>query len=185
MSLLAALQARVASMLGRCLLLAVANEAGGFRKLQVQVRAGTVRDDVEQFEPYGFAASPHIGDNPQGMYAELGGAAGHPVVIVVHAPAARPRDLEPGEVAVYARFGQLFKMDADGNLKITAPGKIEIVAGGDAEIDAGGEARLRSATRTVVECNGHGTATLPNKVDSWAIGAVAGSMAAIAPPRVP
>ncbi|MFN7190006.1 MAG: phage baseplate assembly protein, partial [Rhodospirillales bacterium] len=100
MSLLAALQARVASMLGRCLLLAVANEAGGFRKLQVQVRAGTVRDDVEQFEPYGFAASPHMGDNPQGMYAELGGAAGHPVVIVVHAPAARPRNLAPGEVAV-------------------------------------------------------------------------------------
>lgn len=177
MSLLAALQARVATMLGRCLLLAVASEAGGFRKLQVQVRAGTVRDDVEQFEPYGLAASPHAGDNPQGVYAELGGAAGHPVVIVVHAPAARPRDLAPGEVAVYARFGQLFKMDAAGNLKITAPG--------DIEIDAGGEARLRSATRTVVECNGHGTATLPDKVDSWTIGAVAGATAAIDAPRLP
>jgi|GEM_PF-3982048 len=184
-SLLAHLQARVAGLIGRCLLRAIASETGGFRKLQVQVRAGTVRDDVEQFEAYGLAASPHVADNPQGIYAELGGSASHPVVILVHAAAPRPRDLLPGEVALYSRFGQLLKLDAAGNLTISAPGKIELVAGSTMELAATGETRLRSAARTVVECNGHGTAILPDRIDSWTIGAVAGATAPIAAPRLP
>ncbi|MCM0018497.1 MAG: phage baseplate assembly protein [Tagaea sp.] len=177
MSVIGALHARVSAMIGRCLLRAIASEAGGFRRVRVQTRAGSLRDGVEQFEPYGLSAAPHPSDDPQGVVAELGGMSGLPVVVVVHCAGPRPRDLEPGEVALYSRFGQLIKMDADGNVTLTAPGKIEIAALG--------EARLRSATRTVVECNGHGSAILPDKVDAWTIGAVAGSSNPIAAPRLP
>lgn len=171
------LAGRLATLIGRCLLRAIAAEAGGFRRLRIQTRAGSLRDGVEQFEAYGLSAAPHPDDNPQGIVAELGAMPGLPVVVVVHCAGPRPRDLDPGEVAVYSRFGQLLKMDAAGNVLLTAPGNIEIAAAG--------EMRVRSPVRTVVECNGHGTAILPDRVDAWTIGAVAGATHAIEPPRVP
>jgi phage gp45-like len=189
----ASLVARLQALIGKCLLRAIAVEGGGFRKLQIQTRADSLRDGVDHFEAYGLTAAPHPADNPIGVVAELGAMAGLPVVLVVHCAAPRPRDLAPGEVALYSRFEQIVKLDHDGNVTIAAPGNIVLQAGGDivgtaqgsAELDGATEARLRSAARTVVECNGHGSAILPDRTDTWTDDAVAGDHALIAAPRIP
>jgi len=190
---MSAIAARLQALIGKCLLRAIAAEGGGFRKLQIQIRGDSLRDGVDHFEAYGLTSAPHAADNPIGVVAELGAMAGLPVVLVVHCGGPRPRDLAPGEVALYSRFGQMLKLDADGNAILSAPGNIVLQAGGDilgtaqgsAELDGATEARLRSAARTVVECNGHGSAILPDHTDTWTDDAVAGDHANIAAPRIP
>lgn len=115
------LSARLATLVGRCILSAVASEAGGYRKLQVKIRAGTLRSDVEQFESYGLAARPDPADDVQAIYVELGGNAGHPVVLLAHAAAVRPRDLAPGETKLYDRLSKFIHLRADGTMHLKAP----------------------------------------------------------------
>jgi phage gp45-like len=172
------LSARLATLIGRCILRAIADESGGFRKLQVQILADTVRDDVEQFEPYGLSAHPHMGDAPQGIYAELGGAAGHPVVLVVHCAAARPRDLTPGEVKLYDRLGKHVHLRDDGTLHIKAP---RIVLDADELVEL-------AALRRRVDVGGYAdelrVAGSAWQIETWQTGAVvtvAGTHAPIPP----
>lgn len=182
--------ATMRAMIGRAALKAIA-EANGLRLVQVQVREGELRDRVEHFEPYGFTGYAPPG--AEAIVAHVQAVSGHPVVLVIADRRYRPKDLLEGEVAVFSKFAQLFKLDKDGNAILSAPGNIVLNAGGDVlanaegkfEANAEGEARLHGSTRTIVECEGHGSELLPDRENTWTIGAVPGAANPINPPRIP
>lgn len=131
--LVAPLSARVSTLVSRAILKAV-NDAGGFQLVQVGIRAGELRDDVENFQPYGFTFNPLEG--AQAIIANVGAVGNHPVALVVADPRHRPKDLEPGEVKLFDHLGKFIHLKADGTLHIKAP-RIIIEAASDLRLYAG------------------------------------------------
>jgi len=162
--LIAPLSARVATMLSRAVLRAI-NDAGGFQLVQVGMRQGELRDDVEHFQPYGLTFRPLEG--AQAVVAYLGGCGNHPVALVVADPRHRLRGLEPGEVALYTdegdkivlKRGRTIEIEtatlvvkASGKMRVEAP-QLEVTGEIIDRVDSSG--RSMSHMRQVYDSHTH------------------------------
>lgn len=184
------LSARVSAMIGRVALKGI-TEAHGLRLVQVVVREGEVRDGVEHFEPYGYTGYAPPG--AEGVLVHVGGVGGHPILLVLADRRYRPKDLSEGEVALWSKFAQLFKLDKNGDIICTAPRDMVFTAGRDIkfapvrdfDFDAGRDGHVRGTARFIYECNGHGWEILPDRVNAYTIGSVAGATNPINAPRIP
>lgn len=102
------------------------NAARKLQALQVSVHAGEVRDDVEQFEPYGMTAHPFSG--AEALVIPVGGSADHTVAIVVADRRYRVKGLAEGEVCIYDDQGQRVHLTRSGI--VIKSGLIELGDGG-------------------------------------------------------
>lgn len=114
----------------------------GLQLMQLDLLDEETRDGVERVQNYG-----HRGHPPQGSTVAtvaVGGSRDHLVVVACEHPDHVP-PLESGESAMYAMFGQLFKMDKEGNVtlvckdfNIQASGNVTAAAAGNYTATAGG-----------------------------------------------
>jgi phage baseplate assembly protein V len=127
--LLRPLKTRIANAIARAVV-NVVSDGGKLQVVQLGLLEGEVRDDCERFQEYGFTSVPLPG--AEAVVVFPGGDRGHPLVVAVDDRRHRPRDGQPGEVAIYHKDGATVFLK-DG-------GDIEIVPGN------GGEVRIGSAS---------------------------------------
>lgn len=113
------LQRRVQLMIGRAVIAAV-NDGAQIQAVQVDMLADETHDEVERFQSYGHSSVPLAG--AEALVVFVGGLRSHGVAIVVDDRRYRPRDLEPGESALYDDQGQTIEIRRDG-IRIKAAGK--------------------------------------------------------------
>jgi len=101
----------IAGLLVRGTVLAT-NAAAACQRLQAQLRAGEVADDIEHLEPYGLTA--HALQGAEVVTASMGGDASHQVVLIVSDRRHRPADLTAGEVCLYDNNGQRVHLTSSG-----------------------------------------------------------------------
>lgn len=124
---LAALRQQVADLRSRVTLsmargvLRLGEDDHGLRQTQVGLLHGEVRGEIEHLEAYGLTAAPQPGAEAVVLF--LGGERDHPLVLSTPDRRHRPRDLQGGEVCLYAAAGQRITLLANGDVRVYAPGK--------------------------------------------------------------
>lgn len=88
----------------------------GLQLIQADLLADETRDGVERIQNYGYRGHPPQGSTVAAVAVE--GSRDHLVVVACEHPDYVPK-LNSGETAMYSMFGQLFKMDKDGNVTLT------------------------------------------------------------------
>lgn len=183
--LLAPLRRRVRLMISRAVLSAISDGAG-IQIVQVKLLEGEVRDSVERFQNYGFTSVPLAG--AEGIMACVSGNRDHGIIVAMDDRRYRIKGLQVGEAAIYTHMDQqahqhriIFKND--GSIEVLAK-NITVKATELARIE-GDVVKIHAISKFQFDCNGHGQQWLPNKVNTWQIGAVAGSSNNINPPEIP
>lgn len=100
--LLRSLQRRMATLVGRAVLLAV-NAGTGLQSVQVRILADEVMDGVEHMEPYGFTSNPLPG--AEGVVLNVAGQRGACVGVNFGNRGVRVAGLKSGEVCIYTDEG--------------------------------------------------------------------------------
>lgn len=118
-----ALRARLA--IGRAVI-GLVNDAAKLQAVQVQLRAGQVRDGAEHFQHYGFTSVPFPG--AEGIGLAVGGSTDHLVVINIDDRRYRLKGLQSGEVALYDDQGQSILLGRNGKITVHATTELELVA---------------------------------------------------------
>ena len=167
----APLARRVSNMVARGVVSAV-NAASKMQGVQVRLLAGEIKDRLEQFEPYGLTAHPHEG--AEAVVVFLGGDRSHGVTVVVADRRYRLTGLQKGEVALHDDQGQVVYLTRDG-ITLSSPHKIRMDAP-TIEIHASQSLRF--------DVNGHGQHWFPTHMDSWTVGATAGTAHPITAPEI-
>ena len=134
----------------------------GLQLMQLDLLDEETRDGVERVQNYG-----HRGHPPQGSTVATVAVAGsrdHLVVVACEHPDHVP-PLDSGESAMYAMFGQLFKMDKEGNVTlvckdftIQASGNVTAAAAGNYTATAGGNLGISASGG--ISLHGEGGATM-------------------------
>ncbi len=121
--LLAPITRRIMLCIGRGVVRQV-DDAPDLQRVQVSLLAEEDRDQVERIQSYGLTSVPVPG--AEAVVVSVAGNRDHPVAVAVDDRRFRPRGLQPGEVCLYARWGQRITLLADGALRIEAA-SIELV----------------------------------------------------------
>lgn len=113
------------NLIGRALL-ALVDDARKMQEVQVELLDGESRAVAERFQDYGFTSVPEEG--AEAIALAVGGSRSHMVVVAVDDRRYRKRDLKPGEVSVYSRFGDYVLLREDGTIEVKASGKVLVDA---------------------------------------------------------
>lgn len=113
----------------------------GLQEMQVNLLEGETRDEVERVQNFGYAGNPPAGATV--VAVAVGGSRDHMMVVACEHPAYSPT-LQSGETAMYAQFGQILKMDKDGNITLKCK-SFKVVAEGDVNMNAGGAMNLAAS----------------------------------------
>lgn len=89
------------------------------------LRAEEVRDSAEHFQHYGFSSVPLPG--AEGIGLAVGGSTDHMVVINIDDRRYRKRDLLPGEVCIYTRWGD-YVLIREGEIVVKHATKVTVDA---------------------------------------------------------
>jgi phage baseplate assembly protein V len=100
--LLAPLGRRLRLIVGRGVVNLV-DDSQPVQRLQITVMSEDTYAGIERFQDYGHTSVPLPG--AQHIVLSIGGDPGHRVVIAVEDDRYRPRDLKPGESALYSHTG--------------------------------------------------------------------------------
>ncbi|MBI1383051.1 MAG: hypothetical protein GC161_18425 [Planctomycetaceae bacterium] len=169
MEALRILARRLAGKVRRGLVLGT-DESGGLPRAQMRMGAREVRSLVERLEHYGFAYRPL--DGSEALVFDLGG--GHLVSAASGDRRYRPKDLEPGEVALYRQGGSQVRLRTDDSIALLPANGIvhvqgtlqvsgsveaagEVTAGGDVSDGVGS----MQAMRDTYNHHNHGSGPLP------------------------
>ena len=123
----------------------------GLQLMQLDLLDEETRDGVERVQNYG-----HRGHPPQGSTVATVAVAGsrdHLVVVACEHPDHVP-PLESGESAMYAMFGQLFKMDIEGNVTLVCK-NFTIEASENITSNAGGDSTTTAAGNSTTTAGGN------------------------------
>lgn len=153
---------------------ALVKAAGAVQLVQLDALQGEQLQDAELFQHYGMTSNPPAGT--MAIVLPIGGRTAHGIVIATEHGSYRLKSLASGEVALYSRFGQVVKLRQDGGIDFHAPGDIDL---------RGDNVRLHGESSLIFECKGHGQKWLPNRVDTWQIGEVAGTPNALNGTQIP
>lgn len=170
--MLGPLRRQISNMIMRVTIQAV-NSAMKTQRLQIGGRAGDGKTDIEHFESYGFTSHPLPGAEGIGLF--FAGDQSHGAVICVGDKRYRLTSLKPGEVALSDDLGQVVHLTRDG-IKIVSEQNIEL---------RGNNVRIHGNESLIIECNGHGQKWLPDRLDTYTVGAVPGTSNPITPPEIP
>jgi phage baseplate assembly protein V len=100
--LVAPLARRLRLLVGRGVVNLV-DDSQPVQRLQITIMADDTYGTIERFQNYGHTSVPLPG--AEHVTVSIGGDPGHLVVIVVEDDRFRPRDLKPGESAIYSFKG--------------------------------------------------------------------------------
>lgn len=139
--LIRSLQRRLSLMIGRAVVRAVRAD-GGRVLVTLDLLQGETSGDVEWAEPWGLTSVPRPG--AEAVTLAVMGERGNKVALSLGDRRVRPRDLKPGDTAVFDHRGQQIRI-VEGGIEITTPGALTILA--------------ESAT-----INGHAIATVGHEV---------------------
>lgn len=121
----------------------------GLQVMQINLLEGETRDDVERVQNFGHSGHPPVGATL--VAVAVGGSRDHMIVVACEHPGYSPA-LDPGESAMYAQPGQLFKLDKNGDVTLTcknftvnASGNIVTVSGGSITQTASGSLGISAA----------------------------------------
>lgn len=128
-------------------ILNLVSSATGLQIMQIDLLADETRDDVERVQNYGHSGHPPKGSTVAAV--AIGGSRDHMVVVACEHPQYSPQ-LNVGEVAMYAMFGQLFKMDEEGNVTLKCKDFI-VDADGSIEQKAKGSLSIAAAAGSQIE----------------------------------
>ncbi len=115
---------RVRLMVGRCILEAI-NPSTKVQSVQIQVRAGEVREKVEHFQAYGYSSVPHPG--AEGICVAVGGSSDHQVVVCIDDRRFRLTNLVEGEVALYTDEGDTLIFKRGNKIEVTAATSVTLI----------------------------------------------------------
>lgn len=104
-------ETRARAVVGRFLLRAI-SDATNVQTVQISGQAGFELDEVERFQQYGFTSVPVAGAEAVGV--AVGGSRDHIIVVATDDRRYRPKNLAPGEVALYDKNGLVIALKADG-----------------------------------------------------------------------
>ena len=121
--LLAALRRTIRKMVRRAVI-RVVNDSLKQQGLQLQILAGNVADDVENFQQVGFTSVPE--DGAEAIVLAVGGNRGHLVVIATGDRRYRKKDMGPGAAAMHYREICHVHCKVDGSVEILAPGGVTV-----------------------------------------------------------
>ena len=159
--LLAPLRRRVLLMVGRAIL-TVIDDSTKSQTVQISALADEVRDAVERFQEYGYTSVPQAGAEALAVF--VGGNRAHGVVVATEDRRYRPRNLSPGDVALYHRAGVRVFLDDDADLlHLGAQDAADFIAKAQLTLD-----RL-SAIVTAFNSHVHPTGVGPSGVPSAAM----------------
>lgn len=170
--LLAPLRMRAANMLAKAVV-ALVNDGTKLQRLQITVLKGETRNDVDRIQDYGLTSHPEPGARAVALF--LGGDRGNGLVVAVDDERYRVK-VAAGEVALYAKWGQVVHLRADTGLTIVALGDVEL---------RGRHVRIHGTESVTLDCAGHGVVYTPDRVHTWTEGAVAGTSNPISAPAIP
>jgi phage baseplate assembly protein V len=128
---------RIAMLIGRCVLLAT-NDAQGIQKINGQVLAGEILDDIERFQNYGMTSVAP--DNSEGVILFPLGNREHGICVSIDNRQFRLKNLAKGEVAIYTDEGDKIHFKR-GNI-------IEVVGGSQVKVETA-EAIVEAENATV------------------------------------
>jgi phage baseplate assembly protein V len=149
------------------------NSATKMQTLQLSLRQGEAKDNIEHVEPYGYTSCPHTGAEAITIFFD--GDRSHGVAVVVGDRRYRLQGLEAGEVALHDDQGQKVHLKRD-KILVETPFNFECRAA---------NIKLHATESFVFDVNGHGQQWLPDRINTWQIGEVAGTPHAIDPPEIP
>lgn len=152
------------------------NDSTGVQEVQVTTLDDEHPDKAERLQPYGMTSNPPAG--AQCLVVHPSGDRGQPIVVVADSAEHRIKNIEVGEVAWYAQFGQVLYFDKEGNVTLFAK-KVARIEAEDVEIVASKSFKW--------DVNGYGQKWQyvggQWKKDSWTIGEVAGETNPISAPE--
>lgn len=100
--LIAPLRRRVQLMVGRAVLKAI-DDSKKVQSVKVALLSDEVSEDVERYQEYGFTSVPFEGCEAVAVF--VGGNRAHGIVVATDDRSMRPKDLNPGDVALYHDTG--------------------------------------------------------------------------------
>jgi len=169
----APIQRKISCLLGRAVLLAVANEEM-MQKLRLSVIAGETITGIERVQEYGFETFPIPGAEAVAIF--FGGDRGHGIVVSVGDRRYRLTDLVEGEVALYThedaeegghrihlKAGQITDMKGI-DLNITQTGDLTITIGGNEVKSVDGNSTVTIGGNATVNISGTADVTAGGKV---------------------
>ena len=124
-AMLAPLQRQVAMMAARAVVRMV-DDIQARQRLQLEILADELQDDVERAQDYGFTSHPLPGCD--GFLLCSGGSREQAVAVAVDDRRYRPRDLAPGEVALYTDEGDRIVLKRGRVVEVTAGARIRVDA---------------------------------------------------------
>lgn len=138
---------RVRGMVSRAVV-GAANDAPKLQTVQMELFAGQVADDIENFQQYGLTSVAHAG--AEGIALKIGGSTGNTVVINVADRRYRITSLAAGEVCLYDDLGHKVHLTRAG-IVIDGGGHLVTMINleklrVEADLDATGEIRDRCDT---------------------------------------
>ena len=92
------------------------NDATSLQLVKVSTYDGSISDDIERIQNYGFTSNPPTDSEAIVLY--IGGRQDNGIVIVCDNATSRIKNLVSGESAMYSSFGQVLKHNADGSTSL-------------------------------------------------------------------
>jgi phage baseplate assembly protein V len=149
------------------------NSTTKMQTLQLSLRQGEAKDNIEHIEPYGFTS--HAQNGAEAVTIFFDGDRSHGIAVVVGDRRYRLQSLEAGEVALHDDQGQKVHLKRD-KILVETPFNFECRAA---------NIKLHATESFVFDVNGHGQQWLPDRINTWQIGEVAGTAHPIYPPEIP
>jgi len=121
--LLEPIRRRLALLMGKGIV-TLSKEDQGNQRLQVQLLADEVRDDMERLQEYGFTSRPLSGAEAVVLFPNGSRELG--LVIAIDDRRYRLQPLEEGEVALYTDEGDKVHMKRGGTIEIVAASMVKV-----------------------------------------------------------
>ena len=129
--LIAPLHRRVMNLVGRAVVKSI-DDAKKLQLAQVELLPGEVRDEIENFQNYGFTSVPKAGAECVVLF--VGGRRDHGLAIATDDRRYRIRNLNDGEVCVYNDTGAKIVLKANGDIELTPKSGQKVKLVSDVEV---------------------------------------------------
>ena len=132
---------------------------------------------------WGMYSPPSIGEVVD-VHFHQGGKEAAYIVGRFYSAQTKPVTVQSGEFWLVHQTGSTVKLASDGSLTVSANTNMTLNAPNGILRLAAEKIQVHATAEYRFDCNGHGQAWLPTKIDTYQIGEVAGSSNAISPPEI-
>ena len=119
-------------------LVSLVDDSEALQTLQLTLRDGQVRDDVENFQPLGLSSVP--AKDAECVAVAIGGDSSHLIALGVNDRETRPKDMSEGETKIYSAHGNTLYLNKDGEcvLEDSTGSRVTLASSGDIDVAQSG-----------------------------------------------